>query len=145
MCGQVYVLLRICVDRPTYRQSKISKDEIQGPLNLADIFCFQLYVKFLCLSHFDIFLTDRQTDRPTKRGDHRSSSPELKKWQNFSLQRGQKKLKIHFCTCLIVKQWMPWKTQKLTSINLQTQDELFTKHRFTLQNLFALQNMGKQR
>ena len=28
MCGQVYVLLRICVDRPTYRQSKISKDEI---------------------------------------------------------------------------------------------------------------------
>ena len=28
MCGQVYVLLRICVDRPTYRQSKISKDGI---------------------------------------------------------------------------------------------------------------------
>ena len=40
MCGQVYVLLRIYVDKPTYRQSKISKDEIQGPLNLADIFCF---------------------------------------------------------------------------------------------------------
>ena len=29
MCGQVYVLLRICLDRPTYRQSKIYKDEFR--------------------------------------------------------------------------------------------------------------------
>ena len=35
---------RICVDRPTYRQRDKSKDEIKGLLNLADIFCFQLYV-----------------------------------------------------------------------------------------------------
>ena len=26
---------RICVDRLTYRQSKISKDEVMGPLNLT--------------------------------------------------------------------------------------------------------------
>ena len=45
MCGQEYVWLRICVDRPTYRQSETSKDEIQGLLILADIFCFQHYVK----------------------------------------------------------------------------------------------------
>ena len=70
MCGQEYLLLRISVDRLTYRQGIMSDDEIRGLLNLADIFCFQLYVKFLCLSHFDnfdIFLTDRQTDRPTDR------------------------------------------------------------------------------
>ena len=65
MCGQEYVSLRISVNR----QGKMSNDEIRGLLNLADIFCFQLYVKFLCLSHFDnfdIFLTDRQTDRPRR-------------------------------------------------------------------------------
>ena len=67
MCGQEYVQLRTCVDRTTYRQSKMSKDGIQGPLNLADIFCFQLHVKFLCLSYFRIFLTDRPTDQLTKK------------------------------------------------------------------------------
>ena len=45
MCCQEYVWSRICVDRPTYRQRETSEDEIQGLLILADIFCFQLYVK----------------------------------------------------------------------------------------------------
>ena len=45
MCFQEYVWRRICVDRPTYRQSETSKYEIQGLLNLADIFCFQLFIK----------------------------------------------------------------------------------------------------
>ena len=92
MCGQEYVQLRTCVDRTTYRQSRMSKDEIQGPLNLADIFRFQLHVKFLCLSHFKFFF-DRQTTRPTdQKGDHRSSSLELKKvsdwyWSVVYLQK----------------------------------------------------------
>ena len=40
MCDQENMWSRICVGRSTYRQSEMSKDEI----DLTDIFCFQLYV-----------------------------------------------------------------------------------------------------
>ena len=100
MCGQGYVLFRIRVDRPTYRQSKMSKDEIRGLLNLADIFCFQLHVKFLCLINFDIFLTDKQTDQTTGKGDHRSSFPDLKNhmgvtWTLLNILFVSKKYKMY--------------------------------------------------
>ena len=49
---------RICVDRLTYRQSKMSKDGNKGLLNLTDIFCLQLYIK-ITLAFLKI-LTDRQ-------------------------------------------------------------------------------------
>ena len=38
---------KICVDRLTYRQSKVYKDEIEGLINLAATFCLQLYAKIL--------------------------------------------------------------------------------------------------
>ena len=72
----------------------MSNDEIRTLLNQADNFGFQLYVKFLCLSYFDnfdIFLTDRQTNRPTEEGDHSSPSPELKNLlQTFFFDFGSK-------------------------------------------------------
>ena len=88
MCGQEYVWLRICLDRPTYRQSKISRDETKGLLNMADIFCFQLHIKLLCLSHFWQFW---QTDQTTKKDNHRSSSLELKMFleKRFSMSKSQ--------------------------------------------------------
>ena len=49
---------KICVDRLTYRQSKMSKDGNKGLLNLTDIFCLQLYIK-ITLAFLKI-LTDRQ-------------------------------------------------------------------------------------
>ena len=52
MCGQEYVWSIICVDRPTYRQSEMSKDEIKGLLKLADIFCFQLYIEISLFKPF---------------------------------------------------------------------------------------------
>ena len=45
MSGQENMRSRIYVDRPTYRQTEMSKYEIKGLLNLADIFCLQIYVK----------------------------------------------------------------------------------------------------
>ena len=36
MCGQDNLWSKICVDRLTYRQSKMVKDEIKDLLNLAD-------------------------------------------------------------------------------------------------------------
>ena len=44
MCGQENVWSRICLDSPTNKQSETSKDENEGLLSLADIFCFYLYV-----------------------------------------------------------------------------------------------------
>ena len=72
-------LLELLIAAKNVWTDEMSKDEIKGLLNLADIFCFQLYVKiplFKPFDNFDIFLTDRPTDRPTdQKGDHRSSSP----------------------------------------------------------------------
>ena len=52
MCFQENMMSRICLDRPKYRQSKMSRDETKGLLNMADIFLFQFQVTFLCLCHF---------------------------------------------------------------------------------------------
>ena len=46
MCGQEYVYIL------TYRHSEMSKNETKGLLNLADIFCLQLYVKIPLFKHF---------------------------------------------------------------------------------------------
>ena len=59
----------------------MSKDETKGLLNLADIICFKLYVKsplFKPFDNFEIFLTDRETDRPTKKAIIEAPPPELK-------------------------------------------------------------------
>ena len=81
MCGQENIWSRVCGDRPTYRQSVMSNNEIKGLLNLADIFCFRLYVRiplfkpFLKYWHF----FDRQTDRPTKKAIIEAPPRSLKK------------------------------------------------------------------